>query len=1110
MINAMRGAAICLMLLGLLLFQAPRALRGQTSFGSILGTVTDPSKAAIPGAGVTVTNENTGVSRAVETGAGGSYRVPSLLPGIYSVKAEHEGFQATEVKGVELQVNRAVTVNVVLEVGAVTETVSVVATAPLLDTADATVGTVVNNESVVSLPLNGRSFTDLILLVPGSVPVSTTVFAVAGGHQFSVNGNSRDWNNFTLDGIQNNNLFFTSFASEPSIDAIQEFRVQTNITSAEFGAGAGANVAVALKSGTNELHGSVFEFLRNDKLDANEFFRNRRGTGKPVFRQNQWGAVIGGPVHIPGVYDGRNKMFWLFNYEGFKIRRASTRFATVPTRTQLSGDLRDLPPVFDPFTGRRDPVSGQVIRDPLTCNGVPNVICPSRIHPATSAWADIVLPVTDTPGGANVVNTDPRRLDKYQLNMRGDYQATDNLNFFFRYSPSVATDSNPQALPTLATGTSQEFHNAVISGTLVPTPTTVIDAKIGFNRTGVVQASTNPDPGAEAFLQQFPIQGITTGPSPSYPMFPALTLGDGFTGAFSSGVTSPTNTVQYILKISNVRGKHTFKAGFSIDKIWGHHNNLNPNSFAFSGLATADPQNTAATGSSLASFLLGLPERGGRGVGDTNFQHRWNRYHFYVQDDIRVAPRLMLNLGLRYEYNQLPRDKFDRLSEFDVHTRQFIWAGDNPITGEPPNTRRTMRDPDFNNFSPRVGLAFTLNPKTVVRAGYGVFYQSNFIWMSSSRRGQWPYGLRESATALNRGVTLTPIDTVFPPETDVTPGTPPGARHMFNRRDKTGYTQQWNLGVQRELVPDLIIETSYVASKGTKITMAFHDNFPAPGPGVVGCPPRPCAPGQEHPRPYPENNQLMVMRDSKATSNYHSLQVKLEKRFSSGLQVLGSYAWGHQITTGSVGNTDHHFPQDAWDLKGNRGNGSADFRHIFSGSYLYELPFGRGKRFLADAPSVLNHLLGGWAVSGIMRFNTSAPVNVRINFDRANIGFGALQRPDRVLGQSARVPVPGDKTLGWLNPEAFVVPEQYTFGNLGRNTERGPAFGNWDISLFKDFGLSKESVKLQFRTDFFNAFNNVNLANPSSTAFPRNPNFGRVLGTQNPARQIQFALKLLF
>ena len=504
-------------------------------------------------------------------------------------------------------------------------------------------GTVINNDSVVNLPLNGRSYTDLILLVPGAVPRGK-LFAISGGHNFSVSGNSPDVNNFTLDGIQNNDVFFKAFGTEPSIDAIQEFRVQTNITSAEFGSGAGANVAVALKSGTNELHGSVFEFLRNDKLDANDFFRNAGGTGKPAFRQNQWGTVLGGPVRIPGVYDGRNKFFWLFNYEGRKIRRESTLFATVPTSTQLSGDLRDLQPIFDPFTGRMDPATGQVIRDQISCNGVPNVICPSRIHPTTSAWADIVFPVTDTPGGSNFVNTNSRVLDQYQLNMRSDYRATDKLSFFMRYSPSIAEEAVPQALPSMATITTQRFHNAVISATYVPTPTTVIDAKVGFNRTGVLQAASNPDPGVEAFLQQNPIQGVIV-KSPSHPLFPALGLGEGFTGTFSSGTLSPTNTMQYLFKISHVRGKHTLKVGFSIDDIWGRHDNLNETNFSFTRFATADPQNAVNTGSSLASFLWGLPDGGSRRLGDTSFFSLWNMYHFYVNDDIKLTSRLTLNFG---------------------------------------------------------------------------------------------------------------------------------------------------------------------------------------------------------------------------------------------------------------------------------------------------------------------------------------------------------------------------------------------------------------------------------------------------------------------------------
>ena len=282
---------------------------------------------------------------------------------------------------------------------------------------------------------------------------------------------------------------------------------------------------------------------------------------------------------------------------------------------------------------------------------------------------------------------------------------------------------------------------------------------------------------------------------------------------------------------------------------------------------------------------------------------------------------------------------------------------------------------------------------------------------------------------------------MFSPDTSVTPGTTPSVLWSADRKDRFGYTQQWNIGVQRELADDLMLEVGYVGSQGTKVPIFSFQNLPPPGPGVVGYPPSPCEPGQEHPRPFPINNTFIIVREDKATSNYHSLQVKLEKRFSSGLKFLGSYAWGHQIDVGGSGNSMQSFSQDQRNLRGDRASGFADFRHIFTGSYLYELPFGEGKRFLTDASACVNQVLGGWAVSGITCYNTGAPVNVTIDFDRANIGFGSFQRPDRVLDKPARVRSSGDKTQGWLNPEAFAVQEQYMFGNLGRNTERALGLG---------------------------------------------------------------------
>ena len=430
----------------------------------------------------------------------------------------------------------------------------VTAAAPLLDTATSTVGTVVDNKNVVTLPLNGRAFTDLLLLVPGTVP-QNPLFAISGGHVYSVSGNPSDQNNFTLDGLSDNEPFFKQFAIQPSIDAIQEFKVQTNITSAEYGSAARANVNVALKSGTNALHGAAFEFVRNDKLDSVDWFRNadptRRATNQ-AYKRNNYGGVLGGPLYIPKVYDGRDKAFWMFNYEGLKIRRASTAVATVPTTAQLSGDLRDQPPIYDPFTTRQvgTDTSGNPIyaRDRLSCNEVLNVICPARIDPYVAAWNPIAYPQTNVGGAGNVINTAEYELNQWQINTRADYKIKDNLTFFARWSQSSAGELAPQSLPTFSTNTNEWYKNAVASWTWVANPTSVVDLKLGFNRTNLLQFTPVPGPGAATLLSEHPLQG-TIVKDPQFPVYPSLGIAN-FSSPAQDGVPLPTTDVQGILNVS--------------------------------------------------------------------------------------------------------------------------------------------------------------------------------------------------------------------------------------------------------------------------------------------------------------------------------------------------------------------------------------------------------------------------------------------------------------------------------------------------------------------------------------------------------------------------------
>ena len=1080
------------------LIAGPKLAQAQTSVGIILGVVTDPSEGAIPDVAITVTNARTGISREVRTDGYGNYAVRSLLAGVYNIRAERTGFQVSEITNVELPVNRAITQNIVMQLGAVTETVEVSAVAPLLDTSSATVGTVVDNRNVTALPLNGRGYTDLIALVPGSVPRGT-LFAIARGDNYSVSGAHTSQNNFTLDGINNNETFFKQFAIQPSIDAIQEFSIQTHITSAEYGQAAGTNVNVVLKSGTNQLHGSVFEFLRNDKLDAQDFFRNANplppsdpAKQKPAFRRNQYGFVVGGPVTIPGVYDGRDRAFWLFNYEGNKVRRQSSGLATVPTTTQLTGDLRDQLPIFDPETTTPDG-SGGFTRTQISCLGELNVICPDRIHPAAAGFASIFFPGTNVLGANNILNVNPFTQDQWQINIKADYAIKDNLNFYARYSHSSASELSPQALPTVGTERINEFRNAVASWTYIPSPTMVIDFKVGLNRSNVFQTDTNPPPGAEAYLGANPLRG-TPIKDPNFPLYPRISI-SGFTSAAQGGVPLPVTDVLAMVNISKIRGKHSIKVGFHYDNIRGAQDNFFTSGFTFTPEPTQDPQNPGTTGSPLASFLLGLPVSGSRNLGNTLVHMRWENWQAYIQDDFKVHPKLTLNLGLRYEYVEPPRDlgpRADRQGMFDRTSGQFIWASTNPVTGEPANARPSIRDPDYNNFSPRVGLAAQLTPKTTLRGGYSIFYSTNFLWETQGIRGQWPFALSENQVGRNLTVIEDFMDTFWSADLDVTPGSPPSGIFSLGRTDRTGYSQQWNLGVQRALASDLMLEVDYVGTGSRKQSTFLTTNVPNPGPGDI-----------QARRPFPQAGPL-AEGTNRANAIYHGLQVKLEKRFSSGLQFLGSYAWAKYIDIGGGGiNTAD--VQTSRNLAGDRAPGVFDRRHIFTGSYYYQLPFGQGHRFLNQAGGLVNGLLGGWEITGITRYNTAAPVSIRLGFDNSNTGIGT-DRPDRVPGQPARLSG-GDKTLGWFNPAAFTASAPFTFGNLGRNTERGPNFGNWDFGLFKNFPI-KEEVRIQFRTEFFNVFNNVNFGAPGRTL--GTVGFGVVSGVVNNSREIQFALKVIF
>jgi hypothetical protein len=1067
-------------------------LSSQGDRGRIVGSVSDSTGASLPKVAITATNLGSGIrSRTVSSDAG-HYVLPYLSAGTFRLTASLSGFKTHVLARVVVPAAQTVRQDIALEVGEISQSVEVTPD-QLLQSESSTASTVIDNKLVVELPLNGRSFTELTLLVPGAVPNPNPIFLTSGTN-VSVSGNRSENNNFTLDGINNNETFFKQFAVQTSLDAIQEFVIQTNVSSAEYGLAAGSQINVVTKSGTNLFHGSLFEFLRNDIFDARDPFAQQR----PRFRQNQFGSSLSGPVLLPGADREASQTFFLLSYEGFRFRRDSNIFSTVPTPAMLTGDLsRDVTgkiarPIFDPATTRPDPDRpGSRIRDPFRGNQIPA----SRIDPIVARYAQKFLPEPNLPGRpANFVNTRPESNDSDQFTVRIDHKPSERNTLFGRFSFVDSRALRPSTLPAVNNTLGNHFRNLALGDTHVFNPSTTLDLKLGYHRNNLRVADSAPGglQGVLDFLRLTGIQGVGI-KNPAIPLFPQLNVA-GLFSVSQSGFPFPDDTYQAVASLSRTQARHLLKAGMDIQ----HHRNMDDGLFSaiytFTKDPTTDPQDMEGSGQSLAAFLLGLPNQAARNIGDTAALMRNNSYHVYFQDDWKVSPRFAVNMGLRYEYTQWPRHRDQKLASFDLETGRFIWAGRNPVTGEGPNTIPAIVLPDRNNFAPRFGLALLLNERMTLRGGYGIFYNSNFLWEAQGVRGNWPYAISETLAALNTVSPNSPLKTTFTPDLEVGFGSPvtPSAQHIVNRRNRVGYSQQWNLHLQRELGNGLMLEAGYVGTKGTKLSIFVSGNDPSPGPGDPN--PR---------RPHPALGSVSLMTNI-ATSSYHGLQVKAEKRLSQGMSLLASYAFSKAINIGGDGFALSSSPQNARDLRADRGLSVFHRQHNFVVSYLYELPFGNGQRFFSSRHAILNELLGGWEINGVTTARTGQPLNVSIPRDIPNIGSrGFVVRPNLVGNPKLSTPGPS----GWFDTSAFAEPAPFSFGTAGRNILIGPGTHNWTFGLFKNFDLHERRQRVQFRMEAFNLFNRVGLANPD-TNFD-SPTFGQILNSV-PARQIQFGLKYLF
>lgn len=1064
-------------------------LPAQQDTGTITGAVFDSAGAVMPGVAVRVISTATNITLSLTTNQDGEFVATPLRIGAYRVEAEATGFKKTVRDGIVLRVQDRLRVDLRLEVGAVTETVEVTETPPLLQTQTSSVGQVMETKSIVELPLNGRSYLQLITLAAGAF-VPQRMNTIWNDQFVAINGNRAMQNTFLLDGVNNNTTDNSNPAIIPPPDAIAEFKVQTSAMSAEFGRSAGGAINVTIKSGSNQYHGNMFEFLRNDSLDSNDFFNS--GRQKPHFRQNQFGGTFGGPI-------AKDRTFFFADYQGTRIRRGRTEVVTVPNADQRNGDFsRDSFAIYDPATSLPNPGGTGFVRAPFAGNLIPA----SRISPVAAKVIALYPQPRLATRTNNFIGNSVLRSETDQYDIRADHHASDKDSFFARFSASEARHINPGSLESVASGVFRFPSNGDTPGkgvafghTHIFSPRLVNEFRAGFARLAWFGQVFDPSTqGAEVLgIPGVPSTDQTFG-LPLFNVAGVEALGD--QGLLP--VTRGKNVFHYLDNVSYTAGRHSLKAGFELRRTQFNINQPGGprGNFTFNGVFTRQPSAPTGTGSGLADLLLGYADSASISNSVT-IGVRIRAYSGFFMDDWKVNQKLTLNLGLRYDLVSPPVEVADRQLAFDLATGQITFA-------KPGSYRdRAFTDLDRNNFAPRVGFAYALTPKTVVRGAYGIFwaFEDNGTFNPAFN---FPYRFNAvyPSDQINPSSAIR-LDTGFPLNalTEFVPGNQSLGSRDFNLRP--AYIQQFNFTVERE-VGSILFGASWVGNKGTKLARLRQVNQPLPGAGNVNTR-----------RPYLGYGAITNV-ESSGNSIYHGLLMKAEKRFSSGLSFLVSYTFSKAIEDSGSPALDSTSagsdqPQDARNLRLERGLSPHDVRHRLVASYLYELPFGRGKALLGNASRAVDLMLGGWQVNGIASIQTGKHFTYSNSFDASNTG-SSNARPDHLrnerLDKSERTP------QRFFDTGAFAVPASFTFGNAGRNTGEGPGQVNFDFSLFKNFRLNPDSSghfrpnELQFRAEFFNLFNTPQFHIPNRIF--GNPQFGSITDVVNTARQVQFAIKFSF
>jgi hypothetical protein len=1118
----------------ILLLVLSAAAYAQT-LATVTGEVRDGSGAVVTGAEISVRNTETNIVRSVVTNEEGLFTVPALNPGLYEIKAARSGFKTASRTGIELQVQQTARVDFVLDVGQVTETVEVSGGAPLLATENATVGTVIERQRITDLPLNGRNFLSLVALSP-NVTYGFNPAAQANGRQggtraqitMSLSGSRATWSNYTLDGITNTDINFNLYIVLPSVEALQEFKVQTGIYSAEFGRAAG-QVNVSTRGGTNEYHASAFEFLRNDKLDARPYFfkdpesPNQVAPEKAPYRQNQYGGTLAGPVRIPKLYNGANRLFFMANFEGFKSRRTVTTFGTTMTEAMRKGDFAVVP------TALQDPATRARSGNTITSTAFPgNQIPASRFDKGTVLLLDRFAPVPNLSQSGlpnrNYQYLAKTPVDKDQFTGRIDFNENSNSQWFGRYSWTDELTVNPgirlngQPLYTRA-------GQWVAANTRVFSATKVNEARFGYNSlfNNISQELANKE-NVNALLNT-PVK-IT---DPNSFGIPNISLANNLSGLGNDAngpFTIDDKVYQATDTFSWVKGKHSFKFGgeYRYNQYLQLGNEFARGRFTTNGSFTANA-NTLTGGYSGADFLIGAFTQMDSAVALAKGDFRDSEVALFFDDTYKVTPKLTVNWGIRWELAQPLLDKFGNSVNFQIRQPLPKYASEPDVNKHPVYVRtgngnfyenidfrftgpvQLARDgrlgnrlikTDYNNYAPRLGIAWSPTSQWVFRTGFGVFFsQESKNSIFDMNRGMG--GRASIVPDLQAPPVLGYTNFINASQLPVLLASPSGLTWGADYNLANTYTMSYLFNIQRTLGKHSTFEAGYTGNQSRKLAYLINANGPVPG--ITAFRLR---------APYPEWQAIQFINGD-GNANYNALSGKLTQRFGTSFTTLFSYTWSKALDENSAirGTGDDFTPQNPHCRRCERGPAGFNVPHRFVGSVLYTLPFGKGQRFL-NKGGFVDLAIGGWQFSTITTIQRGTSITTR-SWDAA----GQAIVPDgNRLNCVAGVPqvVANPTPDRYFNPAAFTNTTAGQFGSCGRNNLIAPSQWNVDFSTLKDFRLAEKHT-LQFRMEMFNAPNHPAWGRPNAQWGSSNVNpaplFGRIRSTSQ-LRQIQFALKYYF